>query len=186
MAVTVNNLNAELLPTRGVDWVTSLTALQGLNANSKPLTKLESDMSVYASLTDPANVVAVLKLGGGHIFSKQFEYFQALTLGANNYLRGFRKDRIAGSSLAYGDVELRVKICDVHSYIVPGTLGIIGFNDVGRVWIKNEMSRVWHDAYGGGIYYTPFNLVIISITSAFSGEESLYNITIGARINMTF
>ncbi len=186
LSINVNNLNAELFPTRGIDWSTNFTSMQGLNSISKPITKLESNMAVYASLSDPAKVVAVIKIGGGHIFSKQYEYFQALTLGANNYLRGFRKDRFSGSSLAYTDVELRVKICDVKSYIMPGAFGIVGFNDVGRVWVKNEHSNTWHDAYGAGLYYTPFNMVIISATMAFSGEESLFNFTLGAKINLTF
>ena len=186
LSINVNNLNAELFPTRGVDWSTNFTSMQGLNTNSKSITKLESNMTVYASLSDPAKVVAVLKIGGGHIFSQQFEYFQALTLGADNYLRGFRKDRFSGSSLAYADLELRVKICDVKSYIMPGAFGVVGFNDFGRVWIKNEHSNTWHDAYGAGLYYTPFNMVIISATTAFSGEEALFNFTIGAKINLTF
>ena len=186
LSVNVNNLNAELFPTRGVDWKTDFTSMQGLNDNSKPITKLESNMTVYASLSEPAKVVAVIKVGGGHIFSKQYEYFQALTLGANNYLRGFQKDRFAGSSLAYADLELRVKVCDVRSYVMPGTFGIIGFNDFGRVWVKDDHSKTWHDAYGGGLYYTPFNMLIVSATTAISGEDLLFNFTLGAKINLTF
>lgn len=184
--LNVNNLNAELFPTRGVDWTTSLTSMQGLNANSKPITSLESNMTVYASIANLSNVVALLRLGGGHIFSRQYEYFQALTLGANNYLRGFRKDRFAGSSVAYADIELRVKILDVNSYIVPGSLGVVGFNDFGRVWVEGERSDKWHDAFGGGFYFTPFNMVLLSLTAAFSGEEVLPNFTVGAKVNMTF
>jgi hypothetical protein len=186
LSVKVDNLNAELFPTRGVSWVTDFTSLADLNKNSNSITKLESNMTVYASLSEPARVVAVLKIGGGHIFSQKFEFFQALTLGANNYLRGFRKDRFAGSSIAYTDFELRVKICDVKSYIMPGAFGVVGFNDLGRVWMPGDNSKLWHDAYGGGLYYTPFNTVIISATTALSGEESLFNFTVGAKINMTF
>jgi outer membrane protein assembly factor BamA len=184
--VTVNNLNAELLPTRGVDWETKFTSMAGANSNSNSITKLESDMAVYASLTDPAKVVAVLKIGGGHVFSEHYEYFQALTLGANNFLRGFRKDRFAGSSLAYADLELRVKLCDVRSYVLPGMLGLVGFNDMGRVWVKNDPTKKWHEAYGGGLYFTPYNMVMISVTTALSGEETLVNFTVGAKINLTF
>jgi hypothetical protein len=186
LSLNVNNLNAELFPTRGVDWTTDLTSMQGLNSNSNPITKFESNMAVYASLANPSNVIAVLRIGGGHIFSEHFEYFQALTLGANNYLRGFRKDRFAGSSMAYADLELRLKLLDVHSYILPGSLGVVGFNDFGRVWMRGENSHLWHDAYGGGLYFTPFNMVILSVTTALSGEETLFNFTIGAKINLTF
>ncbi len=37
LSVNVNNVNAELFPTRGVDWTTNFTAMQGLNANSNTL-----------------------------------------------------------------------------------------------------------------------------------------------------
>ncbi|MCD6013148.1 MAG: metallophosphoesterase [Flavipsychrobacter sp.] len=186
LMLNVNNVNAELFPTRGVDWTTSLTSMQGLNSNSKPITTFESNMTVYASIANLSNVVALLRLGGGHIFSRQYEYFQALTLGANNYLRGYRKDRFAGSSVAYFDIELRVKLLDVNSYYVPGSLGIVGFNDVGRVWVKGEESDKWHNAFGGGLYFTPFNMVLLSLTAAFSGEEILPNFTVGTKINMTY
>ena len=57
-------------------------------------------MKVYASLSDPARVVAVLGVGGGRIYSKHFEYFQALSLGAEQGLHGFRKKQV------YGPVKL--------------------------------------------------------------------------------
>jgi hypothetical protein len=38
-------------------------------------------MSAYASLSSPAKTVAVLRLGGGHIFNRDFEFFQAMNLG---------------------------------------------------------------------------------------------------------
>jgi hypothetical protein len=186
LSINVNNLNAELFPTRGVSWVTDFTSMQGLNANSHTLTKIESNMAVYASIATLSNIVAVLRLGGGQILSKNYEYFQALELGGNNYLRGYLKNRFSGSAIAYTDIELRVKICDVKSYIMPGALGVVGFNDVGRVWLKTENSNTWHDSYGGGFYYTPFNAMIFSVTMAFSGEESLFNFTLGSKVNLNF
>jgi len=186
LSVKVDNLNSKLFPTRGISWITDFTSMADMNKNNNSITKLESNMAVYASLSEHARVVAVLRLGGGHIFSQQYEYFQALTLGDNNDLRGYLKNRFAGSSLAYTDIELRVKICDVKSYVMPGAFGIVGFNDVGRVWVKNDQSKIWHDGYGTGLYYTPFNMAIISATIAFSNEESLFNFTIGTKINLTF
>ncbi|MES1225931.1 MAG: BamA/TamA family outer membrane protein, partial [Bacteroidota bacterium] len=92
LAININNLNSELFPTRGIQWNTELSSLAGITKASNNITKFQSDMTVYASLNDPTRLIAVIKLGGGHIFSNHFEYFQALTLGSNNYLRGFRKN----------------------------------------------------------------------------------------------
>lgn len=186
LQINVNNLNDDLFPTRGVNWTTELDVLAGMDKNSKPYSKLESNMAVYASLSDPARVVAVLHLGAGKILSQQFEYFQAMTLGANNYLRGFRKNRFAGSSMAYASLELRIKLFTIRSYLIPGGFGIVAFNDAGRVWQRGENSNKLHNTLGGGLYFTPYNKVILSATTAFSGEESLFNFTIGTKINLTF
>ena len=107
-------------------------------------------MVIYASLKIPARVVGVIKLGGGHIFNDSIDYFQALSLGQNNVLRGFRKNRFSGTSLAYGSLELRIKLFESKSYILPGQVGLIVFNDVGRVWYTGEDSRKWHYVAGGG------------------------------------
>lgn len=186
LGMDINNLNSDLFPTRGIHWTTEFSTLSPLTKYGRTVAKLTSDMAVYASLNSPARVVAVLRFGGGHIFTKNFEYFQALNLGANNFLRGFRKNRFSGSSLAYGSVELRVKLLTSKWYILPGDYGLIGFNDVGRVWMKDESSRRWHNAFGGGVYYVPFNMVIVSATMGFSNEESLLNFSIGTKLNITF
>lgn len=187
LGIRVYNLNSELFPTRGINWNTELLHYRGLDAAARPLTRLVSDMHVYASLSEASRLVAVLRMGGGHIFSDHYEYFQALGLGQNqNFLRGFRKNRFSGNSMAYGGVELRCHILDVQSYILPGMLGVVGFGNTGRVWARGERSKSWHSAWGGGLYYIPYRLVIISATTAFSPEETLFNITIGTRLNLTF
>ncbi len=180
-----NTINNELFPTRGVIWNTELSALAALR-NTKPLTSLTSDITLYTSITDPAKFVIVSRIGGGHIFSKNFEYFQALNLGQNNYLRGFRKNRFSGRSLAYGSLEARIKLFDTKSYFLPGAFGLLAFNDVGRVWVQDEDSKRWHYSVGGGFYYAAFNTVLISAAVAFSKEEALLNVTIGTKFNLNF
>jgi hemolysin activation/secretion protein len=128
----------------------------------------------------------VLRLGGGHIFSNDFEYFQAMNLGANNFLRGFRKNRFSGHSLAYGSLEFRIRLFDSKNYVIPGQVGLVVFNDVGRVWYRGESSRKWHYAYGGGFYLVPYNMVLVSATIAFSNEKPVFNFTIGTKLNLTF
>ena len=185
-AITINNLNSELFPTRGVVWNTDLTSMAGIGRNSHPITKLNSEMEVYASLRDPAKLVAVLKLGAGHIFNNNYEYFQAFDLGANNYLRGFRRNRFSGQSRMYLTTELRVKLFESNSYIFPGAVGLVGFNEVGRVWVENEVSHKWHDDFGGGFYYSPYNFALISAVIAHSPEDDLFNFSIGTKFNINF
>ena len=182
----INNLDNVLLPTRGIYWLTEFTSLGGLNDNSKPYTSLVSYMEVHAARAEPAKVVPVLRFGGGHIYSKHYEYFQTLNLGGNNFIRGFRKDRFSGTSLLYGSAELQIKLFDSKSYLLPGPVGLILFNDLGRVWLRGEHSREWHDAYGGGFYYAAYNYVLLSGTIGFSTQERVFNFSLGTKFNITF
>lgn len=186
LGIQINTLNNELFPTRGVNWYSEFSEMRPVTDNANHVTKIQSDMVVYSSLNDPARVVSVLRLGGGHIFSNDFEYFQAMNLGANNFLRGFRKNRFSGHSLAYGSLEFRIRLFDSKNYVIPGQVGLVVFNDVGRVWYRGESSRKWHYAYGGGFYLVPYNMVLVSATIAFSNEKPVFNFTIGTKLNLTF
>jgi hypothetical protein len=186
VGILIDNLNNELFPARGITWNTEFTNLQPVSSNATSLTKLQSDMVVYASINDPGRLVTVIRAGGGHIWNKKFEYFQAMNLGANNFLRGFRKNRFSGNSLAYGSLELRYRLFNSKSYLVPGPVGLVAFNDVGRVWLRGEKSSRWHHAYGGGLYFAPYNALLVSATMAFSKEDPVFNFTLGTKLNLTF
>ena len=179
----LNNINN---PSRGITWYTKFEALNGINSNSKGVSKLSSDMVVYASVLDPSKVGAVIRLGGGHIFSKNFEYFQAMNLGSNNYLRGYKKNRFSGRSMAYSSLELRVMLFKSKSYVLPGTVGVLGFWDNGRVWMDNEISHKWHNSFGGGFYYIPYDIFRVSAIIAFAPENKMFNISLGTKFNLTF
>ena len=107
-------------------------------------------------------------------------------MGGNNYLRGYRKNRFSGSSIAYANAELRVKLFKSQSYILPGDVGVMGFYDIGRVWQRGEISKKWHGSYGGGLYYVPYSLVMLSCTVGFSPEDKLFNFTLGTKFKLTF
>ncbi len=182
----VNYLNNDIFPTRGITWFTTLSSMQGINNNSKNLTEIQTDMTIYASLSDLSKVSGIIRAGGGHIFSKNYEFFQAKSLGVNNYLRGFRRNRFSGKSVVYTGGELRVKIFKVNSYILPGDLGLLSYADVGRVWQPGEKSNKWHNSYGGGVYFIPFNLVAITASMGFSNEDQLINFSVGTKFNLNF
>ena len=186
MLFSADNVNNEFVPTQGVNWMTELSVMKDLNTNAESFSRIYSTLDVYAMLSQERKVMAALHFGGGHIFSKTFEYFQAFTLGGNNYLRGYRANRFTGSSVAYGSAELKVKLFDFNAYILKADVGLVGFTDAGRVWMKNENSQRWHYGYGGGIYLIPFDSMIFSVVLAKSEEDQLYNISLGTRINTVF
>jgi hypothetical protein len=76
---------------------------------------------------------------------------------------------------------LRIKLIDFNSYLLPGTVGLVAFNDFGRVWMPGEPSSQWHDSYGTGIYIVPAQLVLLQGVIGFSKEGSLPYISVGVR-----
>jgi hypothetical protein len=66
-------------------------------------------------------------------------------------LRGFRAQRFMGDASAWANSSLRLRLSRI-TLIVPGTWGVEGFADAGRVWLEGETSDTWHVGVGGGIW----------------------------------
>jgi hypothetical protein len=61
--------------------------------------------------------------------------------------------------------------------LVPGQLGLLGFTDVGRVFLEGESSKDWHESIGGGVWFTVLGRAnIISLTVARSPERSTFSL----------
>lgn len=177
-ALNIDTRDNDIIPTRGLLWNTSISGNKGLHTYSHDYAQLRTDMSIYASFGLPANVVMVARFGGGTTWG-QHEFFQALTLGGTANLRGYRNNRFAGNTMVYNNMEVRAKLFDFRSYLLPGSVGLIAFNDVGRVWADGETSHQWHDGYGGGLYVSPINMLVITAVIGKSKEETLPYITFG-------
>ena len=145
---------------------------------SNSVTQLNSDMSIYMSFSRQAGFVLAARIGAGHNFGK-FEFFQAQYLGGNDNLRGYRKNRFAGQSIVYNNIEMRLKIADFRTYLFPGSIGLLAFHDAGRVWAKNDTSTKWHTGYGAGIWLSPLKRIVITASYTKSKEEALPLVTFG-------
>jgi outer membrane protein assembly factor BamA len=161
-------------------WTTTVFGNQGLNEEKHNYLQVQSDMSLYTSFRVPANLVLVTRFGGGKIWG-HYEFFQAMMLGGVQNLRGYRNNRFAGSAMAYNNVELRLKLFSFKSYLFPASVGLLAYNDVGRVWLEGEDSGRWHNGYGGGLYFMPVNMFIITATLGKSTEGVLPYVTLGFR-----
>lgn len=186
--IMIDNRNKEFFPTRGMIWRHDLLLTSRISEGEGKYVAYTHDMALYASLREPAKLVAVIKFGGGRIFSKNFEYFQAMSVGAQNDLPGFRKNRYAGKSSMYGGLEMRMQLFNINSYIMPGPFGISAFYNMGRVWLPGDRPgpQKWHGAYGVGVYYLPFNMFSVSVYAGFNNGEKMLNFGLGTKFNLTY
>jgi hypothetical protein len=166
-----------VMPKKGMYWRTALSFNQEVNRNHANYGKIYTEFRHYVNPGQGALVIAN-RIGGGVTIGEP-TFFQRLQLGGVNNLRGFHTSRFTGKGMAFHNIDLRLKLFDFTSYIVPGAVGILAFNDIGRVWEPGENSSTWHDGYGGGLYVVPAELLLIQAAVGFSKEGSLPYISIG-------
>lgn len=169
----VDTRSGAFLPVNGVWWNTDLRVMTQLRGEKRTFTALQSDFSFYLRLSRDSGIVLSNRIGGGTTFGEP-AFYQMMQLGGQRNLRGFNTYRFTGRSMAFHNAELRLKLFDFTSYLFPGTFGLLGFHDIGRVWMPNESSSKWHNGYGGGIYLVPANVFLIRATVAHSEETTQF------------
>jgi len=94
--------------------------------------------------------VIALRAGGKKLFG-DFPYFDAAFLGGSQSLRAEERQRFAGDASVYGNAELRVPVAQ-FPFILPLDVGLIGFSDVGRVYVNGDSPGGWHSTSGAGLW----------------------------------
>lgn len=172
VGMNINSQNNRVLPTRGLVFNLQARPMFGLNAISNNITQFTGDMRIFASFEPQARLVYAFRLGGG-VNAGRYAFQQAQYLSGTENLRGYRRDRFAGRSMLYNNLELRLKIADFNTYLFPGQIGAFVFNDVGRVWANGESSARWHVGNGVGIYISPIRRWVLTAAVTRSKEEQL-------------
>lgn len=175
--MTYDSRDNAAIPTKGLYWKTNFTAQHRLDKTADKYGALTTEFRFYLKPSGSGLVLAN-RVGGGTTIGKP-TFFQRMQLGGVNSLRGFNSRRFTGTTMAYYNLDLRLKLFNFTSYLVPGTVGLIGFNDVGRVWEKGETSDRWHHGYGGGLYVLPGEVLLLQAAVGFSREATLPYISIG-------
>jgi len=104
----------------------------------------------YLTLPVPLKPVLATRLGGQKLFG-DFPYFEAAFIGGSESVRTLHRQQYAGDGSVYGTAELRVPLAN-FPLVLPWNLGVLGFTDVGRVYMDGESPGGWHSGYGGGLW----------------------------------
>ena len=116
-------------------------------------------------------LTVALRAGGEKVWGSA-PYFEAAALGGSTTIRGFSRQRFIGHAATFGNAEVRLRAGDFFLFL-PGTVGVLGLADAGRVFGHGESSNRWHSAAGGGIWLSflgPANT--FSVTLARSDERT--------------
>ncbi|MDX1440000.1 MAG: BamA/TamA family outer membrane protein, partial [Rubricoccaceae bacterium] len=170
-ALTLNAVDNVVNPRQGFKWSNRLDLHGGINDPASTFLAAGSDLAVFVSPRLDPQLTLAGRLGVGHNFG-DFPFYEAQNLSGNSNLRGLRRNRYNGRTVAFQNLEARARMIEKISRTFPITVGILGFVDNGRVWTDGESSSVWHQGYGGGLWFTVLDLSVASATVA-QGDDGL-------------
>ncbi|MBQ0116440.1 MAG: metallophosphoesterase [Flavobacterium sp.] len=93
------------------------------------------------------------------IFNQNYDFFQGATLGGDQDLRGFRRERFVGDQSFLQSSDIRWNIGTIKRSIAPMQYGALVGYDLGRVWYKGEQSDKWYSSYGVGIWLSAMDTI---------------------------
>jgi hypothetical protein len=188
--------DSEVFTRNGVRWKASAAYYEALEATNNSFIRFDGDLRLYYTLFLPFEATLANRVGGAYIMDgkgndfnydgNDFPFFLGAVVGGDNRisssgnLRGTPRGRFTGRSSAYFNNDIRIPLIHFQHTRITGKLGVLGFWDTGRVWFAPGESEKWHQGYGGGIWYTPFDIVSLSATYAISeGQDNFFYLNTG-------
>lgn len=172
------DVDNEVNPKQGYKLSLANTANIGVINTSKTFTTLAGNLQLFYPIRFSPQIVIAHRTGGAHTFGS-FPFYSANTIGGTTNLRGFRGNRFSGRSTFYTNSEIRVELFDFYRYLLGGKVGLSAFYDTGRVWTDDENSSLWHEGYGGGVWFNAFDSMLIRSTIGLSKEDTIFELKAG-------
>lgn len=171
-----NNVDQLSFPTRGLRFNLDAGWSDQTDAEDFNFPFLESELALYQQLDSRGKLVVATQVGFQHRFSDDFPFFLGASLGGlgpEGNLRGFRRDRFTGRTAFYHNTDLRWKAFYWKNNAVPMSVGFSASFDYGKVSLDDIESETIHYSYGGGIFFTPFDLLTIHVGGYLGNGEEL-------------
>ena len=169
-------------PTRGMNFSLKAGGTQNVDDSERIFGYIKPQIVFYNALTQNRKLVLKTDVRGQFNIGNNFEFYQGAQLGSDTGLRAYRDERFTGRSAAVASADLRYSFNKFKTALLPIQLGIFGGYDVGRVWVPNDTSDVFHNSYGGGFWVNTADL-LSGTFNVFTGEEGV-RFTFGVAFSM--
>ncbi|MDX1406783.1 MAG: hypothetical protein R3330_01585, partial [Saprospiraceae bacterium] len=138
----------------------------------------KTSLSTYYQLKHLGKPVIATRVGA-EFHGGEFQFYQGALLGSQSNFRGMPKERFVGKKSFYHNTEIRMRLSQLRSYYLPSAVGLTLTFDHGRVWDDNEESDTWHYAYGGGVWFSPFHTLLLSLNYHVSDVDERISVGMG-------
>lgn len=164
------NFDSKSLPTLGMSFFLTAGWKSSLDEIERNFAYGEIGGSFIHNITASKNLVLESRVKSRLLFNNSFEFYQGATLGGDNDLRGYRRERFTGRHSFYQSTDVRFTLGKWKSAFIPIKYGLLGGYDYGRVWLNGESSRKWHQSAGGGLWLNGADAITARV-SYFRGAD---------------
>ena len=163
------NYDNASLPALGMGFDLSAGWTGSLQNTKQNFPHFEGCINLVHRITRTDDLVFATRVKSRIIFNNDFEFYQGATLGGDNDLRAYRRERFTGKTSFSQSSDLRLTLGTLKAF-VPMKYGILGGFDYGRVWINDDTSEKWHNSVGGALWLNAANTATVNV-SYFYGED---------------
>lgn len=184
LSYSIERFDRSLVPANGISIDAEIQYHNQLN-NSRDNHFMRFNFRVenYTSFFKHNNLLLGSCVGFTHVAGDPF-FFDLPAVGGRESLRGFRWQRFRGQTAAYNNNQLMIYLRRrdggdgrIFSY------GVIMSFDHGRVWGPSITSEQWHYSYGGGVFLSPFDFIVVNLQLHKSSEDLLARFGFGWSLN---
>ena len=173
------NYNDKAYPTLGMDFQLNASWKLNTDDTKQSFGYVAPSFSFIHKLTRNERFVLANKTKAHVLISKNFEFYQGATIGADDGLRGFRFQRFTGNTSFYNSMDIRYNFRKFKSGFAPMNLGFYTGFDIGRVWLRDESSKKWHNSYGGGLWLKIAEMATANVGIFNSVEDTRFSFGLG-------
>ncbi len=178
----IDNVDNLFNPTRGMRFNLSSSWNLDVQQTDKNYLNFSTDLSFYYTPFSPFPLTFAFRGGYAANFG-EYEFYQANFLGRRRNLRGYRGERFGGDKALFFNSEARLELFRIKGFVLPVNVGVLGFYDTGRIWHdqdpEGDAFEEWHPGWGGGLFISPYNMLILSGTLTKSDEWDFVEVKLG-------
>lgn len=164
------NYDNSSLPALGMTFTAQGGWKSSLDEASINFPYLEGLLGFTHKITGDDKLVLSTAFKSRILFNDKFEFYQAATLGGDNDLRGYRRERFTGKQSFLQTTDLRLTLGKLRNALLPIKYGIYMGYDYGRVWVEDDTSNKWHNSAGGGLWLNGVDSITAKV-SYFKGSD---------------
>ncbi|MFT5724221.1 MAG: hypothetical protein ACI9JN_001339 [Bacteroidia bacterium] len=166
------NKDHELNPHNGMEFKLGGHYIRSVSNNNVDFIKLHSALSLFLPIKFIRNQTTLALRSGVESNIGDYAFFQSTFLSGYDNFRGVRRNRYAGKTSHYNNVEIRMNLFKVPNYIIPFEVGILGHYDAARIWTTDVSD--WQTSFGGGAFINATNMFMLFGTYSVSENTALF------------